>query len=80
LEFEYKQAEKYSNLTTKKIDEANKEVNDGINQFERTLKSMGINPKVRKEDAERAVVENLTQSPLKSSAKGTRFASMNKQT
>jgi len=39
---------------------------------------MGINPKVRKEDAERAVIENLTQSPLKSSAKGNRFASMTK--
>ncbi|CDW76374.1 sperm flagellar protein 2 [Stylonychia lemnae] len=80
LEFEYKQAEKYNNLTVKKIDEANKEVNDGIGQFEQTLKNIGINPKVRKDDADRAVHEHLTQSPLKSSAKGSRFASMTKQT
>jgi hypothetical protein len=38
-----------------KIDDANKEVNDGINQFEQTLKQIGINPKVRREDADRAV-------------------------
>lgn len=31
LEFEYKEAEKYNNFTMKKIDEATKEVNEGIN-------------------------------------------------
>jgi len=43
----------------RKIDDASKEVNDGINQFESTLRNIGINPKVRKEDAERAVSESL---------------------
>lgn len=59
LEFEYKQTEKYHSFAVKKIDEANKEVVDGINQFEKTLKAIGIDPKVRKEDAERAVSESL---------------------
>jgi len=40
---------------------------------------LGINPKVKKEDAERAVSESLQNSPLKSSGKGgSRFASMSK--
>ena len=43
----------------RKIDFAGKEVNDGIAQFEQTLKNIGINPKVRKDDAERAVSESL---------------------
>ena len=59
LEFEYKQAEKFNHLTMRKIDFAGKEVNDGIAQFEQTLRNIGINPKVRKDDAERAVSESL---------------------
>lgn len=61
-----------------KINEANHEVNIGIDQFEHTLRKLGINPKVRKDEAERAVSESLNNSPLKSSAKGNRFSSMNK--
>ena len=78
LEFEYKQAQTFNTGTMRKISEANREVLDGINHFEQTLKQIGINPKVRKEDAERAVSESLQNSPLKSSAKGQRFASMTK--
>jgi hypothetical protein len=32
-----------------KVDEASKEVNDGIAQFEKTLKEYGINPRVTSE-------------------------------
>jgi len=53
-----------------KINEATTEVNQGINQFEQTLRNMGINPKVRKDEAERAVSESLANSPLKSTGKG----------
>ena len=59
LEFEYKQTEKYHEFAVKKIDESSKEVVDGISQFEKTLKSIGIEPKVKKEEAERAVSESL---------------------
>lgn len=66
LEFEYKQAEKYNHLTTKKVDEANREVNEGINQFEQTLRATyGIETRVRQDDADRAVSESLQNSPLK---------------
>ena len=71
LEFEYKMAETYNNLTMRKIDEATKEVNDGINNFEKTLKSVyGIDAKVKKEEADRAVSESLQHqgsSPRRSS-------------
>ena len=34
LEFEYKQAKKFNEVTMRKIDEANKEVHEGISNFE----------------------------------------------
>ena len=46
LEFDYKQAEKYNAIALNKLDEANLEVQDGIANFEHTLKSQGINPRV----------------------------------
>ena len=46
LEFEYKQAQKFNEMTVRNIDDATKEVNDGIEQFEETLKENGINPRV----------------------------------
>ena len=47
-------------MTMRKIDHATKEVQDGITNFENTLRTTyGIEPKVRKEDAERAVSESL---------------------
>ena len=56
----------YNMLTTKKIDEATKEVHEGIDNFERTLRNTyGIETKVKKEEADKAVQENLTNSPLK---------------
>lgn len=59
LEFEYKQAEQFNSLTMRKVDEANKEVHEGISNFEQTLKRKGINPHVNKEDAEKAVADSF---------------------
>jgi hypothetical protein len=50
----------------KKINDANTEVNEGIAKFEETLRSRGIQPKVSKEEADKAVNEYLTGSPMKS--------------
>ena len=53
-----------------KINDATKEVLDGISNFENTLKSKyGIETKVNKEEADRAVSEHLKESPLKSTLK-----------
>ena len=53
-------------MTTKKIDDATKEVHDGIKDFEKNLKNTyGIKTKVNKDDADRAVQENLSNSPFK---------------
>ena len=38
-----------------KLQDAKDEVSDGIEQFENTLKSNGIEPRVQKEDAKRAI-------------------------
>lgn len=67
LEFEYKQAHKFNETTVKKIEEATVEVNDGINQFEQTLKDNGINPRVTKDHAERALATTFSAggSPAK---------------
>jgi len=69
LEFEYKETENYHQLALRKIDEASKEVNDGIEQFEKTLKkTYGISTKVDKGEAERAVSESLQKqgdSPMR---------------
>lgn len=43
----------------RKVNGANQEVNDGIENFEKTLKSIGINPHVKKNEAERAVSESF---------------------
>jgi len=66
LEFEYKQADKFNQLTMKKVDESNKEVHEGIENFERTLKNKGINPQLKREEADRLLTESLTNSPSKS--------------
>lgn len=80
LEFEYKETEKYHKLALKKIEEASKEVTDGISQFEKSLKSnYGISTKVKREDAERAVSESMTNqgSPGR---KTMRFSSLSNKT
>lgn len=46
LEFDYKQAEKFNEIALNKLDAAGREVNDGIDQFESTLRSQGINTRV----------------------------------
>lgn len=46
LEFDLKQAQKYNNIAEKKLQSAKDEVSDGIDAFENTLKSNGINPRV----------------------------------
>jgi hypothetical protein len=79
LEFEYKETEKYHQLALTKIDEASKEVNEGIAKFERSLMSTyGISTKVKKADAERAVSESVNNgsSPMRGTNKSQRFASM----
>jgi hypothetical protein len=55
LEFEYKQAQKFNQETIKKIDDATKEVTDGIDQFEKTLQDNGISPEVTEEQANDAL-------------------------
>lgn len=67
LEFEYKQAHKFNETTVKKIEEATCEVNDGITAFENTLKNHGINPRVTKDHAEKALKNTFTEggSPSK---------------
>ena len=67
LEFEYKETEKYHQLALTKIEEASKEVNDGIALFERNLKNnYGIETKVKKQDAERAISESIqNRSPMR---------------
>lgn len=87
LEFEYKETEKYHQLALTKIDEATKEVHDGIKSFEHSLKKQyGISTKVSKQDAERAVSESIQKqqtgddgssySPMRQTGKTMRFSSM----
>ena len=49
LEFQYKQAEMFNDMTMAKINEAHTEVHDGIAAFEQTLRSKGIEPLVSKQ-------------------------------
>lgn len=49
-----------------KIEEANKEVNNGIADFEQTLKSKGINTRVNKDEAAQAIINSMQSSPMKS--------------
>lgn len=42
-----------------KISEANKEVHEGISNFEQTLKKVGIETKVNRDDADRAISEHF---------------------
>ena len=62
LEFDYKQAEKYNTIALQKLDDANTEVQDGIANFEETLKGQGINPRVSKDLAEKAVTNSFSKS------------------
>lgn len=62
LEFEYKQAEKYNKMALTKIEDADREVNDGISKFEQTLQSQGINPRVTKEQADFGVSQSFQQN------------------
>ena len=59
LEFELKQAMKFNNMTTTKVEQATAEVINGIAAFEETLKNKGINPRVTKDQAETALAESL---------------------
>jgi len=66
LEFEYKQAQKFNEMTVQKIDDATREVNDGIDQFEQTLKDNGINPRVTDDFAATALAQTISGgSPAK---------------
>lgn len=57
----------------KKVEDAEKEVQDGIDQFEQTLMKNGINPRVTSDDAERAL--NQTASLNGSAAKAASLRS-----
>lgn len=59
LEFQYKQAEQFNNFTNQKIEEAGKEVHEGISKFETTLQRIGIKTIVKREDADRALSEHF---------------------
>ena len=82
LEFDYKQAEKYNSIALQKLDDANNEVQDGIANFEETLKSQGINPRVQKDIADKAVTDSFSRtagnaapkSPLRSVTRGSHAA------
>ena len=63
LEFDLTQAEKYNKYTVNQIDEANKEVYQGIAEFEANLKAKGINPKVDKLAADKAISNTLNGIP-----------------
>ena len=69
LEFDYKQVEKYRTFTMNKINDATREVNDGIEEFEKTLRKQGIEPRVTKEFAAAALAtatpsKSQTRSPM----------------
>ena len=53
-------------MTVRNIDDATKEVNDGIEQFEETLKENGINPRVTAEQAATVTQSLAGGSPAKS--------------
>jgi hypothetical protein len=59
LEFDLKQAQKFNGIAEKKLQDAKDEVVDGIDSFENTLKSNGINPRVQKDEAERAISDSF---------------------
>ena len=74
LEFDLKQAEKFNVVAEKKLQDAKDEVTDGIDAFENTLKSNGINPRVQKQDAESAINASFNaksgQPGLRASTRG----------
>ena len=77
LEYEYKETEKFHKLALTKISEAGREVTEGIASFEKSLKNTyGIDTKVSKQDADRAVSMSIQQqqSPLRQTTKNQRFS------
>jgi len=46
-------------VAEKKLQDAKDEVTDGIDSFENTLKQNGINPRVQKDAAERAITDSF---------------------
>lgn len=61
LEFEFKQTDKIKNFTMNKINEANSEVNEGIEKFERSLREKGIEPKVKKGTNDDILAQSIQQ-------------------
>ena len=60
LEFQYKRDKGFNDMVVKMIDDATNEVHDGIDKFEQTLKDNGINPRVTKDFAEKAMDATTT--------------------
>ena len=63
LIFNAKFTQKFNQLTVAKIEEATLEVKNGIEQFEQTLMENGINPRVTKEFADRALAQSFAGGP-----------------
>ena len=82
LEFQLKQAQKYNSIAEDKLQQAKDEVSDGIDAFEQTLKSNGINPRVEKRQAEMAIEATLTGKGASMSQlrQGTMGSTLNKNT
>ena len=77
LEFQLKQAEKFNDIAQMKLQDAKDEVTDGIEQFENTLKSQGINPRVQRDNADKAINESFKQTGKGQT--GLRTSSFSKQ-
>lgn len=56
-----KETENLRNKTLKKVEDANKEVHEGIAAFENTLRQNGIDPNLKKDVAERVVKESFVE-------------------
>ena len=59
LEFKYKHTVKLNAVAEQKLMDAKEEVVDGIDAFENTLKSNGINPRVQKDQADLAISQSF---------------------
>jgi hypothetical protein len=58
-------------VAEKKLQDAKDEVSDGIDAFENTLKTNGINPRVQADQADRAITDSFTNKSGKPGMLGT---------
>lgn len=62
LEFQLKQAQRSNAAAESKLSEARNEVTDGIEAFEQSLKQQGIEPRVKKDFADKALADSFAQT------------------